>query len=69
MLYLQIVAVRAGYYIRLAVNPQNPDDVLMLNSSFQRSTERATSVGGRPPRVFTLAQTRPEECGQDGRTG
>ena len=30
---------RAGYYIRLGVNPQNPDDVLVLNSSFWRSTD------------------------------
>lgn len=30
---------RAGYYIRLAVNPQNPDDVLVLNSGFHRSSD------------------------------
>ncbi|HWG38003.1 MAG TPA: hypothetical protein VN690_09830, partial [Terriglobales bacterium] len=28
---------RAGYYIRIAVNPQNEDDVLVTNSSFHRS--------------------------------
>jgi hypothetical protein len=37
---------RAGYYIRLAVNPQNPDDVLVLNSSFQRSTDGGVTFGG-----------------------
>jgi photosystem II stability/assembly factor-like uncharacterized protein len=30
---------RAGYYIRLAVNPQNPDEVMVANSSFHRSTD------------------------------
>ncbi|HKO16847.1 MAG TPA: glycosyl hydrolase, partial [Gemmatimonadaceae bacterium] len=33
---------RAGYYIRLAVSPANPDEVLVANSSFFRSTD-----GGR----------------------
>jgi photosystem II stability/assembly factor-like uncharacterized protein len=30
---------RAGFYIRVAVNPQNPDEVLIANSSFHRSTD------------------------------
>jgi photosystem II stability/assembly factor-like uncharacterized protein len=30
---------RAGYYIRLEVNPANPDEVLVANSSFHRSTD------------------------------
>ncbi len=30
---------RAGYYIRVEVNPQNPDEVLIANSSFHRSTD------------------------------
>jgi photosystem II stability/assembly factor-like uncharacterized protein len=30
---------RAGYYIRVAVNPQNADEVLVANSSFHRSTD------------------------------
>ena len=30
---------RAGYYIRLAVNPNNADEVLVANSSFHRSTD------------------------------
>jgi hypothetical protein len=37
---------RAGYYIRLAVNPQNPDDVLVLNSSYQRSSDGGLTFGG-----------------------
>ncbi len=30
---------RAGYYIRVAVNPSNPDEVLIANSSFHVSTD------------------------------
>jgi photosystem II stability/assembly factor-like uncharacterized protein len=30
---------RAGYYIRVAVNPRNGDEVLVANSSFHRSTD------------------------------
>ncbi|HEX5474067.1 MAG TPA: hypothetical protein VFX12_05325 [Vicinamibacterales bacterium] len=30
---------RAGYYIRVAVNPANADEVLVANSSFHRSTD------------------------------
>jgi photosystem II stability/assembly factor-like uncharacterized protein len=30
---------RAGYYIRLGVNPQNPDDVIVMNSGFHRSSD------------------------------
>ena len=30
---------RAGYYIRLAVNPQDADEVMVANSSFHRSTD------------------------------
>jgi photosystem II stability/assembly factor-like uncharacterized protein len=30
---------RAGYYIRVAVSPKNPDEVLVANSSFHRSTD------------------------------
>jgi photosystem II stability/assembly factor-like uncharacterized protein len=30
---------RAGYYIRLAVNPQDPDEVLLANSSFFKSND------------------------------
>ncbi|MGE5360096.1 MAG: hypothetical protein ACM3NQ_13855 [Bacteroidales bacterium] len=30
---------RAGFYIRVAVNPKNPDEVLVANSSFHLSTD------------------------------
>lgn len=30
---------RAGYYIRLGINPQDPDDVIVMNSSFHRSKD------------------------------
>lgn len=30
---------RAGYYIRLGINPANPDEVMVANSSFHRSTD------------------------------
>ena len=30
---------RAGYYIRVAVNPTNPDEVIVMNSSSHRSTD------------------------------
>ncbi|HVC20332.1 MAG TPA: hypothetical protein VNE16_09655 [Vicinamibacterales bacterium] len=33
---------RAGYYIRLAINPDNPDEVMVANSMFHRSVD-----GGR----------------------
>jgi photosystem II stability/assembly factor-like uncharacterized protein len=34
---------RAGYYIKLAVNPKNPDEVLVANSSFWGSTDGGKS--------------------------
>lgn len=39
---------RAGYYIRVAVNPTNPDEVLIANSSFHRSTDGGLTfpIGG-----------------------
>ncbi|MEO6222367.1 MAG: sialidase [Vicinamibacterales bacterium] len=30
---------RAGYYVRLGVNPQNKDDLIVMNSGFHRSTD------------------------------
>jgi hypothetical protein len=38
---------RAGYYIRIAVNPQNPDDVFIANSGFHRSYDGGKTFGGR----------------------
>jgi photosystem II stability/assembly factor-like uncharacterized protein len=37
---------RAGYYINLEVNPQNPDDVFIANSSFHRSTNGGATFSG-----------------------
>jgi len=39
---------RAGYYIRVDVNPVNPDEVLVANSSFHRSTDGGLTfpIGG-----------------------
>ena len=36
---------RAGYYIRIAVSPANPDEVLISNSSFWLSTDGGKSFG------------------------
>jgi photosystem II stability/assembly factor-like uncharacterized protein len=41
---------RAGFYIRIVVNPQNADEVLIANSSFHRSTDGGLTFppgGGR----------------------
>jgi photosystem II stability/assembly factor-like uncharacterized protein len=44
---------RAGYYIRLMVNPQNADDVFIMSSSFHRSTNGgATFTGNGGPNAF-----------------
>jgi photosystem II stability/assembly factor-like uncharacterized protein len=37
---------RAGYYIKLMVNPKNPDDVFIANSSFHRSTNGGATFSG-----------------------
>jgi photosystem II stability/assembly factor-like uncharacterized protein len=37
---------RAGYYIKLMVNPQNPDDVFISSSSFHRSTNAGATFSG-----------------------
>jgi photosystem II stability/assembly factor-like uncharacterized protein len=37
---------RAGYYIKLTVNPQNPDDVFVASSSFHRSTNAGATFSG-----------------------
>jgi photosystem II stability/assembly factor-like uncharacterized protein len=39
---------RAGYYIRLAVNPKNPDEVFVANSSFWSSTDGGKSFRTLP---------------------
>src|SRR5512141_2081135 len=37
---------RAGYYIRMMVNPQNPDDVFISSSSFHRSQNGGKTFSG-----------------------
>jgi photosystem II stability/assembly factor-like uncharacterized protein len=37
---------RAGYYIRMMVNPQNPDDVFISSSSFHRSVDGGKNFSG-----------------------
>jgi photosystem II stability/assembly factor-like uncharacterized protein len=39
---------RAGYYIRLAISPANPDEVLVANSSFWESTDGGKSFHTLP---------------------
>ena len=55
---------RAGYYIRLAVNPQNPDDVFISNSSFHRSQDGGAhfSGNGGAPFAFTQGQASCGDC-------
>ena len=45
---------RAGYYIRVAVNPVNPDEVLVANSSFPPVNRRRTHLSDRRRRVRRL---------------
>ncbi len=55
---------RAGYYIRLAVNPQNPDDVFISSSSFHRSQDggKTFSGNGGGPFEFTQDQASCGDC-------
>ena len=55
---------RAGYYIRLAVNPQNPDDVFISSSSFHRSQDggKTFSGNGGGPFAFTQGQASCGDC-------
>ena len=60
---------RAGYYIRLAVSPTDPNEVFVANSSFHQSTDASpppsTSTGiacGGPPRATLLHAPRDSQC-------
>ena len=55
---------RAGYYIRLAVNPQNPDDVFVMSSSLHRSQDggKTFSGNGGGPFPFTQGQASCGDC-------
>ncbi|HTI36462.1 MAG TPA: hypothetical protein VL484_02790 [Vicinamibacterales bacterium] len=55
---------RAGYYIRLGINPQNADDVFISSSSFHRSQDggRNFSGNGGGPFPFTVGQASCGDC-------
>jgi photosystem II stability/assembly factor-like uncharacterized protein len=55
---------RGGYYIRIAVNPQNPDDVFIANSSFHRSQDggKTFSGNGGAPFAYTQGQASCGDC-------
>ncbi len=55
---------RAGYYIRLVVNPQNPDDVFVMSSSMHRSQDggKTFSGNGGGPFPFTQGQASCGDC-------
>ena len=53
---------RAGYYIRLAVNPQNPDDVFVMSSSLHRSQDGGRTFSGNGGGPFPFAQGQ-ASCG------
>ncbi|HTM27481.1 MAG TPA: hypothetical protein VL225_19925 [Vicinamibacterales bacterium] len=47
---------RAGYYIRMMVNPQNADDVFISSSSFHRSVDGGKSFSGNGGQVAGVPQ-------------
>src|SRR5262245_49576989 len=55
---------RAGYYIRMVVNPQNPDDIFIMSSSMHRSQNggKTFSGNGGNPQVFAYTQGQ-SSCG------
>jgi photosystem II stability/assembly factor-like uncharacterized protein len=57
---------RAGYYIRMVVNPQNPDDVFIMSSSMHRSQNGGKTFsgngGGAQAFAFTQGQASCGDC-------
>jgi len=54
---------RAGYYIRLAVNPQNPDDIFIMSSSMHRSQDGGKNFSGNGGQFpFTQGQASCGDC-------
>src|SRR4029079_19364707 len=52
---------RAGHYIRMVVNPQNPDDIFIMSSSMHRSQDGGKSFSGNGGQfAFTQGQA---SCG------
>jgi len=55
---------RAGYYFRMAVNPQNPDEVLISSSGFHRSLDGGKLFsGGGGGGGFNANAPRQASCG------
>ncbi|HUX68721.1 MAG TPA: hypothetical protein VMV31_14645 [Terriglobales bacterium] len=54
---------RAGYYIRIAVNPQNENDVLVTNSGFHRSYNGGKTFDEPRPRPAPGAPRLDATCG------
>ena len=48
---------RAGYYIRMVVNPQNPDDIFIMRSSMHRSQDGGKNFSGNGGTVRLHAGT------------
>jgi hypothetical protein len=54
---------RAGYYIRMVVNPQNPDDIFIMSSSMHRSQDGGKSFSGNGGQfAFTQGQASCGDC-------
>ncbi|HVD90724.1 MAG TPA: hypothetical protein VNC21_00525 [Vicinamibacterales bacterium] len=54
---------RAGYYIRMVVNPQNADDIFIMSSSMHRSQDGGKSFSGNGGTfAFTAGQASCGDC-------
>ena len=54
---------RAGYYIRMVVNPQNADDIFIMSSSMHRSQDGGHSFSGNGGQfAFTQGQASCGDC-------
>ena len=54
---------RAGYYIRMVVNPQNPDDIFIMSSSMHRSQDGGKTFSGNGGQFpFTQGQASCGDC-------
>jgi photosystem II stability/assembly factor-like uncharacterized protein len=54
---------RAGYYIRMVVNPQNPDDIFIMSSSMHRSQDGGKNFSGNGGQfAFTQGQASCGDC-------
>src|SRR5258708_6486084 len=54
---------RAGYYIRMVVNPQNPDDIFIMSSSLHRSQDGGKTFSGNGGTfAFTQGQASCGDC-------